>query len=434
MATSRMRMRGVRANLGAMAMAGLVGMAYGCGGGPTEPADPGPGAARSTAVGRATPEELGSDASLAEIAAGLREGDGRALAILAGRLAPKSPDSAEPEVIEEGLTPEEAVAELPGWLDDGPRAIPSEEAEDWLAVLDGLGHGYRKFSPYGRASASGALATILDRFAVEPAPEGWRGAIVPAQTVFAAGLADPDASVRFAALRELARFWTWAPGAMLDTKAVDLIASVKSHLYDQAAASLQAKEGPVRGAAVACLAALPLDPKAAPAVGLLDDPDVKVRLGVLQGFADRPKVLTDEALLPLMNDPTPVVATTAEAVLRRRGLSPSLIGLGKLAFHPRPEVRASAVAMALDRTDTDPVSWLVLLSNDADASVRLKAAEALADRDAPRARARLAAMAASDASPEVRAVAVAAVPPGTPAATAALPPLPGSAKLNPSAN
>ena len=417
---------GVGLAIGACLIAGLTwtSLRTGRGGKPEVPG----GAESSVASMPLTP-----DSTLAELAAGLREGDGLALAILVRRLTPEAPEPLSADLIENGLSLEQAAARLPNW-EAQTEAIPSEEADVWVAILDGLGRGYGRFSPYGRASATVATAAILDRYAIRPAPGNWEEALVPAQSVTTAGLGDPDASVRFASLRELARFWTWSPGRDLDEQSVELIASVKSHLYDLAVVALEAPEGPVRGAAVACLAALPLDPKAAPAVKLLDDPDVKVRLGVLQGFADRRELLEEESLLPLLYDPTPGMAATAEAILIRRGMSPSMIGLGKLAVNPRAEVRASAVSMILVREDVDPVVWLVFLSRDPEASVRLKAAEALADRDSHQARDRLAEMAESDESPAVRQVAAAAVPDRPNDATASLPPLPGSPRLNPTAN
>ena len=120
-------------------------------------------------------------------------------------------------------------------------------------------------------------------------------------------------------------------------------------------------------------------------------------------------------------------------ILKTRGLSREQIGLGRLIFHPKPELRASVIPLIRKRTDIDPVIWLLQLSRDTEESVRVGALEALAGRITPEVRARIAEMAASDRSSIVRKAAVKLIsPPGE--TTAALPPLPGSTSLNPKAN
>ena len=79
------------------------------------------------------------------------------------------------------------------------------------------------------------------------------------------------------------------------------------------------------------------------------------------------------------------------------------------------------------RTDIDPVVWLLQLSHDPVESVRIAAAEAMAERFTPEARQRLSEMAETDPSPAVRQAV-------NQLETAALPPLPGSTNLNPKAN
>jgi 16S rRNA A1518/A1519 N6-dimethyltransferase RsmA/KsgA/DIM1 with predicted DNA glycosylase/AP lyase activity len=108
--------------------------------------------------------------------------------------------------------------------------------------------------------------------------------------------------------------------------------------------------------------------------------------------------------------------------------------LGKQIFDPHPEVRASVIPLIRDRTDIDPVIWLLQLSHDTDETVRTKAVEALINRDSPEVDRRLHEIAVTDASPTVRAAAGKHIPRSAGESTAALPPLPGSTSLNPKAN
>ena len=143
-------------------------------------------------------------------------------------------------------------------------------------------------------------------------------------------------------------------------------------------------------------------------------------------------LLSEDAILPRLYDPSPAVVLIAERVLKARGLSADQIGLGRLVFHPRAEMRASSITLLLPRTDIDPIVWLLLLSHDRDESVRSRALEALAGRDTPEVARRLREMAQTDESPKVRAAAAKVAP--APPSTVALPPLPGSPNLNSRAN
>jgi HEAT repeat protein len=193
---------------------------------------------------------------------------------------------------------------------------------------------------------------------------------------------------------------------------------------------LAARERDVRVAAVSCLGTLPVDNAAAPAIAYLDDQEWLVRFAVLQAFAGRPSLLTADAILPRLHDPEPALGGLAENLLRGRGLTQEQIGLGRLVSHPKADLRASAIPLLVRRDDIDPVVWLLHLTEDSDATVRLQAVEALEGRMTPEVRQRLQMLAARDASAAVRAAAVKLAPPDT----AALPPLPGSASLNPKAN
>src|SRR4029079_13538212 len=63
---------------------------------------------------------------------------------------------------------------------DAPKAAVTEaDAGTWVAELTALRAGFLKFNPPGRAAALTAATAVLDRFAVEPAPGGWIGALAP---------------------------------------------------------------------------------------------------------------------------------------------------------------------------------------------------------------------------------------------------------------
>ncbi len=389
---------------------GLLGIATACGvfwtfqAGRNRPKEA-EGGRTARAVESSTP--IGPDATLDRLAQGVKRGDGMALAVLQQRLA-----------VPEG---------------QAPRAIPTAESPRWLDVLSNLRSGFPKYSGYGRASVVAVSTLILDRYAIEPAPADWLSALGPVHDILVAALADADVGVRVQALKQIGRLWVWSPGRDdLYSVGLDHLANWKASFHELVVRALGDQDAKARAAAVICLAALPLDDKAAPALAYLNDPDPEVRLQVLAGFAKRDALLNEEAILPLLYDPAPAVAPVAERVLKARGLNEEQIGLGKLIVHPQPHLRISAIPMLLSRSDIDPVVWLLYLSRDKDASVRAKAVEALAGRDTPESRRRLAEMAHSDPSPEVREAAAKVAPRGE--STAALPPLPGSPSLNPKAN
>jgi hypothetical protein len=93
------------------------------------------------------------------------------------------------------------------------------------------------------------------------------------------------------------------------------------------------------------------------------------------------------------------------------------------------------ISLIKNRTDIDPVVWLLQLSHDSDESVRVQAVEALGAQKTQlvSVKRRLAEMARSDSSEQVRRMASKFVP-SVAGTTASLPPLPGSASLNPKAN
>lgn len=351
-----------------------------------------PGVAKAAVLDAAT--------STRELAGAVARGDGMALAILKARFDEKPKPDAPP----------------PADLTDG-------DVEELTEVLKSLRAGLSRFSAYGRASAVVVASEALQRLSTAKAPAGWADTLAPAAEVLVSGLSDEVWEVRVAALGEVKGFWTWNPQRDLLQVEVGDLTAWKENLYRATLPHLGDREPKARTAAVACLGALPLNAQAAPAVRIGDE-NPGVRLQSLISFAERPALLSEEAILPLLYDPDPYIPPIAERILKARGLTPDLIGLGKLVAHPRPDMRASAIPFLKDRKDVDPVVWLIYLSRDADESVRLQAIESLAGRDDPEVKTRLAEMAGTDTSPKVRQAAAKLTPAAD--ATAALPPLPTS--------
>jgi hypothetical protein len=333
---------------------------------------------------------------------GLRDSDGRALDVL--------------------------FKQLTAHGDTKPAALSDAEAEVRLEALVALRHGFSGFGSQGRVTALIAGMAILDRFAIEPAPQNWTEALFPLRELLLSGVADSDLEVRVRALGELGRIWSWVPGRTLARTQEMTLAEFKDAFYPTAKLRLGDAEPAARAAAVACFGLLPIDQAAEPALAYLEDPNGTVRKQVLISFAARQTLLSEDAIARHFYDTEPGMPELVEIVLKTRGLSTGQIGLARLINHPKPGMRVSVIPLLDDRTDVDPIVWLIQLSQDVDESVRMSAVEALAVKDAPEAKSRLAEMARSDRSAAVRQAA------GRHTTTASLPPLPGSPSLNPKAN
>ncbi len=338
----------------------------------------------------------------------LRESDGRALAALFQKTMTR-PD-----------TPVSSIAEA--------------EAAQWADALESLRSGYLQYGSSGRSSALVVVGRTLQRLGAQPGPKNWAEFLPTAHDLFAAGLADADVNVRAAALVEVGKIWSWLPARALTPVEENTIAEWKDGFNDPVVRRLADRDPRVRIAAVACLGNNPLTPVAAQAIPYLDDPESPdVRKQVLASFAARPAILSDELVLKHLNDRAPTIGLIAEMVLKTRGLSQEQISLGSMIYHPKPEMRASVIPLIRNRSDIDPVVWLLQLSRDTEESVRLGAIDALAKQSSPEVNRRLAEMAASDQSTEVRKAASKILLPGS-EKTAGLPPIPGSPGLNPKAN
>jgi len=319
---------------------------------------------------------------------------------------------------------------------DAARKAPSDaEGEQWLETLGALRAGFLSYDLPGRATSMVVAAAILDKFTAEPAPARWIEALQPVREIYTAGLSDSDGYVRYSALNEIRRFWIWMPGRALTPVEEQALADWKERLHGPVVRCLASNDGRTRIAAINTLGYLPVDAAAAPAVAYLEDPATDVRRQVLLSFAGRPSVLTEDMLLKRLHDSDDAIRDAAKTTLKVRGLTDELIGLGALMTSPKADQRASVIALVKDRTDIDPIVWLLQLSHDADETVRVHAVEALGAQASQTAtiKRRIVEMAQSDSSQQVR-DAAARLMPSTEETTASLPPLPGSSMLNPKAN
>jgi HEAT repeats len=355
----------------------------------------------------ASSSAINENSPLADLNKALANGDPRAVALIEGRATPR------PGVPQAAYT-------------DG-------EAEAWIQTLTALRANYRNLTVADRASAITAACRIFDGFAVGPAPGCWVEALKPLHDLFSASLNEPHAQPRYAALREISRFWVWIPGCSVTPFEEQTLAEWKGGLYVPVVHCLASRDVATRIATISCLGTLPIDNAADAAVAYIDDPIADVRRQTLSSFAQRGLILTDDMLLKHLHDEDAVVRDMANLVLKTRGLPQELIGLGGLMYSPRADQRVSVITLLKGRTDIDVVNWLIQLSKDPVETVRISAMAALAKHKTPVVEKRLAEMARSDGSEAVRKAARKLVP-ASDETTAALPPLPGSANLNPKAN
>jgi len=312
-------------------------------------------------------------------------------------------------------------------------AFTEAEATEWLETLSAVRTSYRKMNAAGRVAAVATACRIFDRFAVEPAPAQWALALKPLHDVLSAAMAESDPQPRCSSLKEIGQFWVWLPGRSLTPAEEQMLAEWKGGLYIPVVHCLASRDVATRVTAVACLALLPIDNAAVTAVAYVDDPDVDVRRQTISSFAARNLLLTDDMLLKHLHDEDAVVRDMSNLILKTRGLSQELIGMGGLMFSPRADQRVSVITLLKGRTDIDPVTWLIQLSNDPVETVRISALAALAGHKTPLVQKRLSEMARTDTSEAVRQAARKLIP-AIDETTASLPPLPGSSSLNPKAN
>jgi HEAT repeat protein len=336
---------------------------------------------------------------------GLRNSDARALAQVQERLAPK--------------------ANVPA------RAISDAEGAELLETLAALRTGFLRFNSGVRPTAINAAHRIFDKFAIEPAPACWLQALQPLHDMLSASLADVSQKTRLTALEEIGRLWVWVPGRSLMPIEEQTLADWKGGIHPSVLRCLASSDPTTRMAAVACLGTAP-DSAAIPALAYLDDTNAEVRQQAMVSFSQRSLLMTDDMLFRRLHDENPTIREQASLILKIRGRTQEQIGLGGLMYSGKAEQRMSVIPLLKNRTDLDPVVWLIQLSRDPVETVRLSAIEALATYKTPSVQKRLAEMARFDRSQAVRSAASKFAP--VEETTASLPPLPGSSSLNPKAN
>ena len=236
-----------------------------------------------------------------------------------------------------------------------------------------------------------------------PGTARWVEALKPLHDLLSASLNETQANPRYAALKEISRFWVWIPGARLTPFEEQTLAEWKGGLYVPVVHCLASRDVPTRiahGQLAWVCCRLITRPTAA--VAYIDDPIADVRRQTISSFAQRGLILTDDMLLKHLHDEDAVVRDMANLVLKTRGLPQELIGLGGLMYSPRADQRVSVITLLKGRTDIDVVTWLIQLSRDPVETVRISALAALAQHNTPVVQKRLAEMARSDASEAVR--------------------------------
>ncbi|WP_337177215.1 HEAT repeat domain-containing protein [Paludisphaera sp.] len=373
------------------------------------PAGEGASAPTANAAATADGEAFGESSTTAELAQAIRAGDARALAAVRSRVVVKEGEPKEP--------------------------VTDAVVDDYLELIGAMRAGFLQFQPAGRAATASLAGAMIDRFRVDTVSIRFLEALKPIHDVFAAALTDVDPEVRFVALGETAKFWTWVPGRTLSEIDEARVAEWKDGLHPAVVRSLASKDARTRAAAVYSLGFLPIDAAAAPALAHAADPAVEVRRQVVISFAARRALLTEDMLIQSIHDQDQPIREAAFSALKLRGLNQEQISLGVMMTSPRADQRASVIALVKDRADIDPIVWLMRLSHDKDESVRARAVEALGEQktDDAAVKRRIVEMAQSDASELVRQAASKQMP-SVEETTASLPPLPGSSLLNPKAN
>jgi hypothetical protein len=350
---------------------------------------------------------IDESSSLSSLNQGLRNNDSRVLALVQERFTPK--------------------ANVPS------RGLSDAEGAELVETLSALRTGFLRFSPPVRATAVTVACRVFDRFTVEPAPACWLQALPTLHDLLTASLADSAQKTRFTALDEISRLWVWVPGRSLMPVEEQALAEWKGGLHPSVLRCLASPDPTTRMAAVACLGALPVDSAAAPALAYLEDSNAEVRQQTIASFSQRGLLLTDDMLFKRLHDENTTIREQASLILKIRGRTQEQISLGGLMYSDKADQRLSVIPLLKNRTDLDPVVWLIQLSRDPVESVRLSAVEALASHNTPSVQRRLSEMARSDSSQAVR-KAAGRFAPTIEETTASLPPLPGSSILNPKAN
>lgn len=269
---------------------------------------------------------------------------------------------------------------MPAQPEVTPAAPTTAEIASWKRVMQATAESLDKFKPEARIVAMKMAGRMLNLLGRDNVAANWSDLLDPVRDTIVKGTEDKNCDVRAAAIEQVAVMWEWVPGRDIFTVERNTLAAWKGGMLQLVQPFLKDADIPARLAAMRCLAALPIDMAAAPALELLKDKEPFVRAELLRYFAPRATLIPDEQLLGLLYDSEPLVRSSAELALASRGLSPTQISLGKMIVSPDAQVRASVIGKLDASMDVDPGVWLARLVEDKDESVRLKAVEAIARR------------------------------------------------------
>lgn len=321
--------------------------------------------------------------------------------------------------------------EMPNRPEVTPPAPTTADIASWKRVMQATSESVGSFEPEARKIAMKMAGRMLVLLGRDNVAATWSDLLDPVRETLAKGTIDKECEVRAAAIDQVAVVWNWVPGRDIFTVERNTLAAWKGGMLQLVQPFLKDKEIPARLAAMRCLSTLPIDQAAAPALELMKDKEPFVRAEVIRYFALRSGMISDEQLLGLLYDDQQVVRGSAELALKARGLSEVQISLGKMIVSTDPTIRVSVIGKLDESVDVDAGVWLARLVEDSDASVRLRAVEAIAKRkvsgDLIR---RLQVISEKDSSDAVRKSAEKVVRSQSTASngTAQLPPLPSSAK------
>ena len=272
-------------------------------------------------------------------------------------------------------------------------------------TVDGIARRFGQMDKVTRQACFYLLSEAFSWFERNEAPT-WPRLLAPAEQVVREQLATTAPENRVQALNFIRVYWEWLPaGAELGEAERQLIAEWKASLHEAATELLHAPDAEVREAAIRAVAAAPIDEAARDALVGLEDPEPQIRRATLLALAERPEILTNERVLPLLNDRDYDVRTTARVVLSCRGVSQEAISLATMAFHPLPLTRIQAARHIAMSQAVDRVVWLGYLLKDEDPEVRAEAARGLAFVGTPAALAKLREVAQKAEDAELKALA-----------------------------
>ncbi|MFN4259172.1 MAG: HEAT repeat domain-containing protein [Gemmataceae bacterium] len=138
-------------------------------------------------------------------------------------------------------------------------------------------------------------------------------------------------------------------------------------------------------------------------VPLLNDPVPLVRQAAILAVGPAPEVMRTEELLHWLHDADPEVRRLCEAALRlKRGLREEHLKRGRLLTDPQPLRRLQVLEGLFQSDDLEPGIWLRHLSHDAEPAVRAAALRAAAEQTIVDLTDRMEQMARNDPSPTIR--------------------------------